>query len=168
MRKVVVTGLGLVTPLGNDVDQSWQNLINSKSGIKIIKDFDVDDLPCKIAGYINHTDENHPIFDSLKYVEKKDLKKIDRFILYGIAAANQAINDSGITDLSEEVKLKTGVILGSGIGGLETIYNSSINLIKNGTRKISPFFIPSSLINLLSGHVSIRYGFKHYFKLYSC
>ena len=162
MKRVVVTGIGLVTPIGYNVEETWGALINSKSGIKLIKHFNTDDLSCKIAGYINHDNKNeqNQFFNSLKYVEKKDIKKIDRFILYGLAAASQAVDDSGINELNNEDKLNIGVIIGSGIGGLETIYNTSIDLYKKGAKKISPFFIPSSLINLLSGQVSIKYNFK--------
>tara|TARA_B100001123_G_C15299750_1_gene1020599 strand:+ start:509 stop:1768 length:1260 start_codon:yes stop_codon:yes gene_type:complete len=160
MRRVVVTGIGLVTPLGDGVKESWNNLINLNSGIKTIKEFETNDLSCKIAGYINHNSNESNYFDSLKYIEKKDIKKIDRFILYGIAASIQAVKDAGLENINEEEKLKTGVIIGSGIGGLETIYNTTLNLEKNGAKRVSPFFIPSSLINLLSGQISIKYGFK--------
>ena len=160
MRRVVVTGIGLVTPLGDGVKESWNNLINLNSGIKTIKEFEPIDLACKIAGYINHNSNEPNYFDSLKYIEKKDIKKIDRFILYGIAASIQAVKDAGLENINEEEKLKTGVIIGSGIGGLETIYNTTLNLEKNGAKRVSPFFIPSSLINLLSGQISIKYGFK--------
>ena len=160
MNRVVVTGIGLVTPLGDGVKETWDSLINSNSGIKSIEHFNTDDLPCKIGGYINHNSDKNNFFNALKYVEKKDIKKIDRFILYGLAASTQAVEDSGIKELSDEQKMKVGVIIGSGIGGLETIYDTSINLLNKGAKKISPFFIPSSLINLLSGQVSIKYNFK--------
>ena len=160
MKRVVVTGIGLVTPLGDGVEDTWESLINSKSGIESIDHFDTEDLPCKIGGFIKHNSDKNGFFDVLKYIEKKDLKKIDRFILYGLAASTQAVEDSGIIELSDEQKMNVGVIIGSGIGGLETIYDTSINLFNKGAKKISPFFIPSSLINLLSGQVSIKYNFK--------
>jgi len=160
MKRVVVTGIGLVTPLGDGVKETWDALVNSESGIKSIDHFNTDDLSCKIAGYINHNSDKDKYFNALKYVEKKDIKKIDRFILYGLAASTQAVEDSGIKELNDEQKLRVGVIIGSGIGGLETIYDTSINLFNNGANRISPFFIPSSLINLLSGQVSIKYNFK--------
>ena len=114
MRKVVVTGIGLITPIGDGVKETWNSLINSVSGIKKIKHFDVTDLTCKIAGHINNVENDDFYFNPFKYVEKKELKKIDRFILYGIAASKQAIEDSGIDNLNDEIKLKTGVIIGSG------------------------------------------------------
>ncbi len=160
MRRVVVTGIGLVTSLGDGVKINWDKLINAQSGIKTISHFDTQDLSCKIGAYINHNEEEKNYFDSLKYLDKKNLKKIDRFILYGIAAATQAVEDSGVNELNDEQKYRTGVIVGSGIGGLETIYNTSLNLYNKGAKRISPFFIPSSLINLLSGQISIKFNFK--------
>mgnify|MGYP006117742735 CR=1 FL=1 len=157
---IVVTGLGLVTSLGDGVKETWEPLINSVSGIEIIKHFDTSDLACKIGGFVNQQNQGNSFFDSYKYTDKKNLKKIDRFILYGLAAAHQAVEDSGLNSINESDKLRTGVTIGSGIGGLETIYKTSLELSKNGARRISPFFIPSSLINLLSGHVSIKYGLK--------
>ena len=160
MRRVVITGLGLVTPLGNNCKRSWDELIKSISGIKSIDHLETSDLSCKIAGFINHNKDKDNYFDTLNYVNKKDIKKIDRFILYGLAASEEAIKDSGINELSDEEKLKIGVTIGSGIGGLETIYNTSVKLLNNHPKKVSPFFITSSLINLLSGQVSIKYNFK--------
>ncbi len=160
MKKVVVTGLGLLTSIGNNKDSTWKNLINCKSGIKKINHFDTDGLVCKIAGHITHK-ENEPFYyDRSLNLEIKDIKRNDRFIQYGIAAAKMAIEDAGINLLNEEEKLKIGVSVGSGIGGLETIYEGSLTLDNKGPRKLSPFFIPSSLVNLLSGQISIKYGFK--------
>ena len=160
MRRVVVTGIGLLSSIGNDCNQTWSNLLDCKSGIKTINNFDTQDLPCKIAGFISH-DENDPFFyDRSMHLDTKDIKRNDRFIQYGIAAAKMAIEDSGADQLSEEEKLKIGVSVGSGIGGLETIYEGSLTLESKGPRKLSPFFIPSSLVNLLSGQISIKYGFK--------
>ena len=160
MRRVVVTGLGLLTSIGNNKHETWNNLIDCKSGIKKINHFDTDGLTCKVAGHISHDPEESYFYDRNINLDLKDIKRNDRFIQYGIAAAKMAIEDAGITNLNEEQKLKVGVTLGSGIGGLETIYEGSQTLDKKGPRKLSPFFIPSSLINLLSGQVSIRYGFK--------
>jgi len=160
MKRVVVTGLGLLTSIGNNTKDSWNNLIDLKSGIKKITHFDTDGLSCKIAGHISH-DENDPFYyDRSIHLDIKDIKRNDRFIQYGIAAAKMAVEDAGLIDLDESAKLKVGVSVGSGIGGLETIYEGSLTLSNKGPRKLSPFFIPSSLVNLLSGQISIKYGFK--------
>lgn len=161
MRRVVVTGMGLTTPLGNGVDINWKRLTSGVVGINKIDNFDVSDLPCKIAGQvpsINNDPEGGLDID--QWIEPREYKRIDRFISYGIISAIQAIEDSGWKPQTENQKNKTGVILGSGIGGLETIANTTELLNAKGPRKVSPFFIPSALINLLSGQVSIRYGFK--------
>lgn len=160
MRRVVVTGLGLLTSIGNNKHETWNNLIDCKSGIKKIDHFDTEGLTCTVAGHITHDPEKSYFYDRNKDLDLKDIKRNDRFIQYGIAAAKMAIEDAAIANLSEEQKLKVGITLGSGIGGLETIYEGSQTLDKRGPRKLSPFFIPSSLINLLSGQVSIKYGFK--------
>ena len=153
MRRVVVTGLGTINPLGNTVETSWNSLINSKSGISKITKFEVDDYPCKIAGTIDDSKINDNI------VSSRDQRKIDRFITLGLIAANEAIKDSGFVSVDEN-SFRYGVMVGSGIGGLDTIYRNSSILDNKGIRKISPFFIPSSLINLLSGHISITYNLK--------
>ncbi len=160
MRRVVVTGMGLLTTLGNNLNSSWNNLINCKSGIKQINHFDVSDLPSKIAGYINNNPEDENYFNKSSFLEPKDLKRNDRFIQYGLLAAKMAIEDAGLINLTEEEKLKVGVSVGSGIGGLETIYNGSLTINSKENKKLSPFFIPSSLVNLLSGQISIKYGYK--------
>ena len=160
MRRVVITGLGLLTSIGSEVDEVWTNLLSTKSGIKKINSFDVKNSPCKIAGFISN-DENSPNYFNIdKHLEKKNINRNDRFIQYGIIAANFAIKDSGIDNLNEQQKLRIGVSVGSGIGGLETIQNNAITLKEKGHRKISPFFVPGSLINLLSGQISIKHGFK--------
>ena len=153
MRRVVVTGLGTINPLGNSVNKSWNALIESSSGIDSIKSFDTTDYPCKIAGSVDDSliDEN--------IVSLRDQRKVDRFITLGLIAANEAVSDSGFVS-SEENEERCGVMVGSGIGGLDTIYKNASVLDNQGIRKISPFFIPSSLINLLSGHISIKYRFK--------
>ena len=153
MRRVVVTGLGTINPLGNTVETSWDSLINSKSGVSKISRFDVESFPCKIAGTIDDSKINEEI------VSQRDQRKIDRFITLGLIAADEAIKDSGFISENEEAN-RSGVMVGSGIGGLDTIYKNSSILDSKGIRKISPFFIPSSLINLLSGHISIRYNLK--------
>ena len=160
MRRVVVTGMGLLTSLGNDIDTSWDNLINKKSGIKKIDHFDVSNLPAKIAGYINNNSDDEDYFNKSSILDLRDINRNDRFIQYGIVAAKMAIDDSGLNDISDEEKLKVGVSVGSGIGGLETIYEGSLTINNDQPRKLSPFFIPSSLVNLLSGQISIKYGFK--------
>ena len=160
MRRVVVSGMGLLTSIGNDKDTSWNNLINSHSGIKKIDQFDVSDLPAKIAGYINNNPEDDDYFNKFSVLESRDLKRNDRFIQYGLVAAKMAIEAAGLDNISDELKLKTGVSVGSGIGGLETIYEGSLTINSKESKKLSPFFIPSSLVNLLSGQISIKYGFK--------
>ncbi len=160
MRRVVVTGIGLLTTLGTNKESSWNNLINCKSGIKKIDHFDVSNLPAKIAGYINNNPDDENYFNKSGFIETKDIKRNDRFIQYGLIAAKMAIQDAGLDDLSDEEKLRTGVSVGSGIGGLETIYEGSLTINSKETKKLSPFFIPSSLVNLLSGQISIKYGFK--------
>ena len=153
MRRVVVTGLGTINPLGNNVDSSWGALLDSKSGITQISKFDVNGYPCAIAGNISDSLINDEI------VSQRDQRKIDRFITLGLLAAHEALEDSGF-NADEETSLRSGVMVGSGIGGLDTIYKNSSVLDKQGIRKISPFFIPSSLINLISGHISILYNLK--------
>ncbi|MFZ8864244.1 MAG: beta-ketoacyl-ACP synthase II [Rickettsiales bacterium] len=157
MRRVVVTGIGVVSPLGVGCDYNWNQLISGVSGISKISQFDVSDLPSKIAGFVPRGEAEHQ-FDADQILDKKEQRKVSDFILYAIAAADEAIKDAEL-DESEEVKENTGVIIGAGIGGLGAIENSSITLHERGARRISPFFIPSSLINLASGHVSIRHGF---------
>ena len=134
MRRVVITGLGLLTSIGNNADDTWDNLIHLKSGIKKIRHFDTEGLSCKIAGHISH-DQNDPFYyDRSIDLDLKDIKRNDRFIQYGIAAAKMAIKDSGLEDLDENEKLKVGVSVGSGIGGLETIYEGSLTVSNKGPR----------------------------------
>lgn len=160
MRRVVITGLGMVTPLGVSVRGNWEQILKSASGIRAIERFRVDDLSSRIAGQVP-VEDGHPWrFDADRVVTAKDRRRMDDFILYGLAAAVEAIEDAGWTPSDEEELERTGVIIGSGIGGLPSISDSTLTLANSGPRKISPFFIPSSLINLVSGHVSIRYGFR--------
>jgi len=160
MKRVVVTGLGLLTSIGNNKDDTWNNLINCDSGIKKISHFDTEGLSCQIAGFISHDVNDRFYYDRLLHLNLKDIKRNDRFIQYGIAAAKMAIEDAGLDEIQEKEKLKIGVSVGSGIGGLETIYEGSLTINTKGPRKLSPFFIPSSLVNLLSGQISIKHGFK--------
>ena len=160
MKRVVVTGLGLLTSIGDNVDKTWKNLIKGESGIQKISTFDASDLSCQIAGFVSHNPNDKFYYNENILLEKKEINRNDRFIQYGLAAAKMAIEDANLSFLSDEQKLKVGVSVGSGIGGLETIYNGATTLNDKGPRKISPFFIPSSLINLLSGQISIKYGFK--------
>ncbi len=160
MRRVAITGLGLVTPMGSGVEASWQRLIDGKSGVTQVTEFDVSDIPAKIAAQVPKGSEEEGLFCSEHWLEPKDRRKVDTFILYGIAAAEQAIIDSGWSTESEEAQERTGVMIGSGIGGLETIYETSIILKERGPRRVSPFFVPSALINLCSGQVAIRHGFR--------
>jgi 3-oxoacyl-[acyl-carrier-protein] synthase II len=158
MRRVVVTGIGLVTPLAGNAEHSWQKLIQSQSGIRKIDAFDVSDLPTQIAGLVPQG-TGPDQFNADHWMEPKDQRKIDAFILYGFAAASQAIEDSGWKPTDEELRDRTGVMIGCGIGGLPRIYETSVTLHTQGFRRVSPYFIPASLINLVSGHVSIKYGF---------
>ena len=160
MRRIVVTGLGLLSSIGNNTEDTWNNLIGCESGIKKISHFNTEGLSCDIAGYISHNPNEQFYYDRSLHLDSKDIKRNDRFIQYGIAAAKMAIKDAGLGEVSEADKLKIGVSVGSGIGGLETIYEGSLTVDEKGPRKLSPFFIPSSLVNLLSGQISIKYGFK--------
>lgn len=158
-RRVVITGLGLVTPLGCGVNPTWKNLIAGKSGIRRITAFDPTNYQCQVAGQVPEGTEADQ-FDINAYIPVKDQRKMDRFIHLCLAAAKMALEDAGWQPEDEHAKERTGVSLGAGIGGLPEIERTAINLHENGPRRISPFFIPASLINLLSGHVSINYGFK--------
>ena len=159
MKRVVVTGLGLVTPLAGSVNKSWDKLINAESGIGKIEGFDVEDLPAKIAGHVPNS-EREDGFDPNRCMELKEQRKVDRFILFAIDAAYQAIKDSKWEAKSEEDSYRSGVLIGSGIGGLSTIEQATLVLKEKGPRRLSPFFIPSCLINLASGQVSIKNNFK--------
>ena len=160
MRRVVVTGLGLVSPLGCGVEPTWSRLIGGESGIRAIQTFDVSDLPCKIAGQVPRGETADGKFNPDDWVEPKEQRKMDPFIVFAMAAAIQAVEDAGWKPDDPAALDRTGVMIGSGIGGLQSISEAAITLLERGTRRISPFFIPSALINLASGHVSIRYGFR--------
>ena len=160
MRRVVVTGMGMVTPLGDGVDVNWRRLMAAESGIRSIQAFDTSDLATKIAGEVPLGDKANGHFNVDAYLPPKEQRKLDKFLIFGIAAADQAVEDSGWKPQDEESLARTGVMIGAGIGGLQTIYETSLTLKERGPRRVSPFFIPSALINLASGQVSIKYGFK--------
>ena len=160
MRRVVVTGLGMVTPLGDGVDTNWRRLMAAESGIRAIQAFDTSDLATKIAGEVPAGDIANGHFNADNYMSPKDQRKVDKFIVFGMAAAKQAVEDSGWKPTDDEGLNRTGVMIGSGIGGLQTIYETSLVLKERGPRRVSPFFIPSALINLVSGQVSIEFGFR--------
>ena len=159
MRRVVVTGMGMVTPLGVGVDHNWSKIISGASGISRIENFDVSDIACQIAGQVPGPDvEGGLNLDD--FIEPREQRKQDRFIQLGLAAAIQAVENSGWKPEDVEGQNRTGVMIGSGIGGLDTIVQTDQLMNERGPRRISPFFIPSALINLISGHVSIKYGFR--------
>ena len=159
MRRVVVTGLGMVTPLGVGVDHNWKQILAGKSGIGRITGCDVDDIACQIAGQVPGPDEEGGL-DLDAFIDPREQRRQDRFIQLGLVAAQLAVEDSGWMPDDVEAQNRTGVMIGSGIGGLETIVTTDQLMNERGTRRISPFFIPSALINLISGHVSIKYGFR--------
>jgi 3-oxoacyl-[acyl-carrier-protein] synthase II len=160
MRRVVVTGMGLVTPLGLGVERVWQKLIDGKSGIGAIQSFDVSDLPARVAAQVPLGDRQSGHFNADDWVPPKDQRRMDQFIIFAMAAATMAVEDAGWAPQDEESLERTGCMIGSGIGGLPGITEGAITLQDKGPRRISPFFIPSNLINLASGNVSIKYGFK--------
>jgi len=160
MRRVVVTGMGIACPLGLGVEHVWRRLINSESGIGAIQAFDTKDLPCKVAGHVPAGVRAEHGLDLSEWIPVKDVKKMDRFIHLALVAATEAVEDSGWKPETEDDRCATGVMIGSGIGGLQTIFEASIQVHEGRARRLSPFFIPSALINLASGHVSIKYGFK--------
>ena len=160
MRRVVVTGMGIACPLGVGVEHVWRRLINAESGIGAITAFDAKDSPCKVAGQIPLGTKAEGTLDINEWVPVKDQKKMDRFIHLAMVAATEAVEDSGWVPQTEDDHCATGVMIGSGIGGLETVYNASILVYEGKAKRLSPFFIPSALGNLASGHVSIKFGFK--------
>ena len=160
MRRVVITGLGLVTPLGCGVEATWSRLLAGKSGAGPITRFKVDDLSCRIACDVPRGDGTDGTFNPDQWVDAKEQRRVDDFITYGITAAQQAVTDSGYEPKTEEERERSGVLIGSGIGGLDGIEQASILVHEKGPRKLSPFFIPGRLINLTSGYVSIRFGYK--------
>jgi len=160
MRRVVITGIGLISPFGMGAEHSWRELLTGRSAARRVTGFEVDDLPCKIAHVIPRGDGSDGTFNPEAFLEPKELRKIGDFILYGIAAADEALADSGWKPESEDDRNATGVMIGSGIGGIEGISENAIILKERGPRRISPFFIPGNIINLVSGQVSIRHKLK--------
>ncbi|MFG1425357.1 beta-ketoacyl-ACP synthase II [Roseixanthobacter glucoisosaccharinicivorans] len=160
MRRVVVTGLGMVTPLGCGVEPSWRRLIAGQSGAKFVERFDVSDLACKIACMIPRGDGTDGTFNPDDWMEPKEQRKVDEFIVFAMAAAQQALDDAGWHPTSYEDQIASGVLIGSGIGGIEGISEAAHILKERGPRRISPFFIPGRLINLAGGYVSIAHGLK--------
>jgi 3-oxoacyl-[acyl-carrier-protein] synthase II len=160
MRRVVMTGMGIACPLGLGVEHVWKRLINGESGISAIQSFDVTELPAKIAGHVPRGPREDGRLTISEWIPIKDQKKMDLFIQFALVAATEAVEDSGWMPTDEEDRCATGVMIGSGIGGLQTIYETSLQVAEGKIKRLSPFFIPSALINLASGHVSIKYGFK--------
>ena len=160
MRRVVVTGLGLVTPLADGVEKSWERLLDAQSGAAPIVQFDTEGLTTTYACEVKRGDGTDGTFNADTYMEPKDQRKVDTFILFGMAAAQQAVEDSGWMPTDREDLERTGVLIGSGIGGLNSIANTAVMMEEKGPRRVSPFFVPGALINLISGQVSIRYGFR--------
>jgi 3-oxoacyl-[acyl-carrier-protein] synthase II len=160
MRRVVVTGMGMVSPLATGVDETWKRLVNGQSGAGPVTLFDTTDFPCKIGCEVKLGDGTDGTFNPDDWMLPKDQRRVDTFILFGMAAAMQAVQEAGIDNLPEEELLRTGVMIGAGIGGLKWISETSITLKERGLRRVSPHFIAGSIINLVSGNVSIKYGFK--------
>jgi len=160
MRRVVVTGMGIACPLGIGVEHVWRRLINGESGITVIQAFDTKDVSCKVAGQLPQGSKVENKLDLAEWIPVKDQKKMDRFIHLAMVAGTEAVEDSGWKPESEADQNATGVMIGSGIGGLQTIFEASAQVLQGKARRLSPFFIPSALINLSSGQLSIKYGFK--------
>ncbi len=159
MRRVVITGVGLVTPLGVGVDHVWSNILSGKSGAKHVTDFDVSDIPCQIGCFLPRG-SGPGEFNPDEFMEPKEQRKVDEFIVYAMGAADQAIADSGWKARNEDERARAGVLIGSGIGGLQGIEKGAMTVREKGPRRLSPFFIPGRLINLAGGYVSIKHGLK--------
>ena len=160
MRRVVITGLGLISPLGCEVEASWQRLIAGENTARRVESFDVSDLSCQVACEIPRGDGSNGTFNPGDWMEPKDQRKVDDFIIFGVAAAKQALNDADWHPDNDEDQARSGVLIGSGIGGLQGIEKTALLMAEKGPRRVSPFFIPGSLINLVAGHVSIRHQLK--------
>ena len=160
MRRVVVTGLGIVCPFGCGVDTTWSGILGGKSGVRKIEKFDVSDIPCKIAGVVPRGDGSNGSFNADQWMEPKEQRKVDDFIIFSMSAATQALNDAGWHPESRDDQNSTGVLIGSGIGGIGGIADTAITLKERGPRRVSPFFIPGRLINLAGGYVSIAHGLR--------
>ena len=160
MRRVVITGLGLLSPLGCGVEVSWQRLTVGQNAARRVENFDVSDLTCQIACQIPRGDGSDGTFNPNDWMQPKEQRKVDDFIIYAMAAATQALTDAGWKPTAYEDQIRTGVLIGSGIGGLQGIEKTSLLFAEKGPRRVSPFFIPGRLINLASGYVSIEHGLK--------
>ncbi len=160
LRRVVITGLGMLSPMGCGIDYSWSRILDGQSGAKRIDEFEVDDLACQVGGMIPRGDGSAGTYNPDDWMEPKEQRKVDEFIVFAVAAADQALDDAGWKPTSYEDQIRTGVMIGSGIGGLQGITEGGFTLAEKGPRRISPFFIPGRIINLASGHVSIRHGLK--------
>jgi 3-oxoacyl-[acyl-carrier-protein] synthase II len=160
MRRVVITGMGMLTPLGCGAEHTWKRLLKGESGAKRIETFDVSDISCQIACSIPRGDGSNGTYNADQWMEPKDQRKVDEFIIFGMCAARQALDDAGWKPQSYEDQTRTGVLIGSGIGGIERIADTSITLREKGPRRVTPFFVPGSIINLASGFVSIEFGLK--------
>ncbi len=160
MRRVVVTGMGMVTPLGCGVETTWARILKGESGVRQIETFDVSDISCKIAGVVPRGDGAGGTFNPDQWMEPKEQRKVDNFIVYAMCAARQALDDAGWRPQSQDEQTSTGVLIGSGIGGVEGIASTAVTLHEKGARRVSPFFIPGRIINLASGFVSIEFGLK--------
>jgi 3-oxoacyl-[acyl-carrier-protein] synthase II len=160
MKRVVVTGMGMLTPLGCGVEATWQRLIKGESGAKKIDRFDVSDIACQIACSIPRGDGSNGTYNPDQWMEPKEQRKVDEFIVFAMCAARQALDDAGWKPESYEDQTRTGVLIGSGIGGVERIADTAVTLHEKGPRRVSPFFVPGSIINLASGYVSIEFGLK--------
>jgi len=160
MRRVVVTGMGMVTPLACGVEATWARLIAGESGIKAIDTFDVSDITCKIAGMIPYGDGTGGTYNADQWMEPKEQRKVDKFIIYAMCAAKQALDHAGWKPTTPDEQNTTGVMIGAGIGGVEGIADTAVTLRERGPRRVSPFFIPGRIINLASGYVSIEHGLK--------
>jgi 3-oxoacyl-[acyl-carrier-protein] synthase II len=160
LRRVVVTGMGIVSPLGCGIEATWSNILAGKSGVRKIDDIQVDDLAAQVAGRIPLGDHADGKFNPDEWMDVKEQRKVDPFIIFAMAAASQAIADAGVEPKTEEEKYRIGTLIGSGIGGIGGIYDASVTLHERGPRRISPFFIPGRIINMASGNVSIRFGLK--------
>ena len=160
MKRVVVTGLGMVTPLACGVEETWKRLVQGQSGIAKVENFEVSDLPCKIAGQVPRGDGTNGTFNADQWMSPQEQRKVDPFVVYAMCAARQALEDAGWKPQSHEEQIQTGVLIGSGIGGVEGIASTAITLHERGPRRVSPFFIPGRIINLASGYVSIEHGLK--------
>lgn len=160
MRKVVVTGVGMVSPLGCGTEPSWKRLLAGQSGARLIDTFDVSDLPCKVAMPVPRGKGEDATFDPDQWMEPKEQRKVDDFILYAVAAATQALADANWKPTTYEEQIETGVLIGAGIGGLGGIAETAVTLHEKGPRRVSPFFVPGRIINLAGGYVSIQHGLK--------